>query len=179
MRLLLSACEKLRTQIGSGLRGYGLPAALALAIAAQLAGAAWLSASARALMRPGGFAASDGRLPDLSGAQLVLFFSPTCAACTQVRRLLSQQLASTPDLRVVEVDDTLPGASALRESFDRRRHLPPDRLGVVPALFTPHHCYAGLEEIQDQLPATVARLLAPPAARAVSRLSAVPPGGRP
>src|SRR5947209_15111525 len=66
----------------------------------------------------------DEALQSISEAQLVLFYSPTCEACTEVRHLLARQLAKQPGLQLAEVDNSL---VTVRQAFNRRFQLPGNR----------------------------------------------------
>ncbi len=96
-------------------------------------------------------AAQQGRLPDIAGAEIVLYYSPSCDACTSIRRFLDAKLKAYPQTRYVAVDNTLPGAAGQRAWFNAHYHVTVSQAEAVPALFTKQGCYIGYHEIDQHL----------------------------
>lgn len=125
---------------------------LFITVAAAAGVGAYIEGSTASLARPGVEGGENRNAPDISQAQLVLFYSGTCDACTSARQFLHASLSNKPDIDYQEVEITMKGADAKREAVNHRLQVPQTQYSSVPALYTRSHYYVGLTAIQKNLP---------------------------
>lgn len=89
---------------------------------------------------------------------LVLFYSPTCDACSATRKRINDELVHSRRIEFVAVDTTLGDARTIRDAFNERYNVPARQAEAVPALFWQDGYIVGARAIDSRICEVVATL---------------------